>query len=70
MSTPLGESGRVFAFGRDLKAGGNTPEAQINRMAMAIFDERCPGIRWEASDYPHYRTAAIAALISLGIMRL
>jgi hypothetical protein len=43
-------------------------EADIDRMMMAIFDERCPGIRWSEEDQPYYRAAAIAALTSLGII--
>jgi hypothetical protein len=43
-------------------------EADIERMMDAIFDERCPGIRWSEEDRPHYRAAAIAALTSLGII--
>jgi hypothetical protein len=41
-------------------------ETDISRMTDAIFDERCPGIRWSEEDRPHYRAAAIAALTSLG----
>jgi hypothetical protein len=47
---------------------GNSDETQINRMMLAIFDERCPGIRFSAGDAPHYRAAAIAALTALGIL--
>jgi len=47
---------------------GPSDEAQINRMMLAIFDERCPSIRFSAGDVPHYRAAAIAALTALGIL--
>lgn len=71
MSGP-GDLGRVwcltYAFERVLATGGNSREAQIDRMAVAIFDERCPGIRPSAADYPLYRAAAVAALVSLGVI--
>jgi hypothetical protein len=50
----------------------NQDQAAIERivtdMMMAIFDERCPGIRWDEKDARYYRPAAIAALKVLGVI--
>lgn len=43
-------------------------ESAIESMMWAIWDDRCPSIRWSEGDRPHYRAAAIAALSSLGIL--
>jgi hypothetical protein len=40
----------------------------IHSMMLAIFNERCPGIRFDERDVPLYRRAAIAALNVLGML--
>jgi hypothetical protein len=43
-------------------------ESTIESMTMAIFAERCPGMRIDERDRELYRKAAIAALTTLGIL--
>ena len=64
----MNEDDFCWFFERFLLVRGNSDEAAINRMAIAIFNERCPCIRDSAPDYPHYHAAAVAALESLGII--